>query len=44
MRVIDILRAADARALEGVLYPGDDPLRRIANEVFEGINTTGVIG
>jgi hypothetical protein len=44
MRIIDILTAADAQAVDGVLYNGNTSLRNMANSVFDGINTRGDIG
>lgn len=39
--VLDFLQAADARAINGVLYGGDVTLRRMCNEVFSAINEAG---
>jgi choice-of-anchor A domain-containing protein len=41
VRVLDLLRAADARTVKGVLYNGDSTLRTAANVVFAGINEAG---
>ena len=41
MQVRQILAATDARAVDGVLYGGDEVLRKLANKVFEGINNSG---
>jgi hypothetical protein len=41
MTVIDILVAADAQAVNGVLYNGDKVKRDAANDVFSGINEAG---
>jgi hypothetical protein len=38
MTVFDLLRAADAKAVNGVLYNGDRTLRNEANDVFSAIN------
>jgi parallel beta-helix repeat protein len=43
MEVLDILTAADARAVNGVLYGGNSGLRNMANNVFSGINEQGDI-
>jgi hypothetical protein len=43
MEVLDILSAADARTVNGVLYGGDTTLRNMANNVFNGINQQGDI-
>jgi hypothetical protein len=41
---MDLLIAADARAVNGVLFGGDATQRKMANSVFDGINTLGDIG
>jgi hypothetical protein len=43
MEVLDILGAADARAVNGVLYNGNTGMRNMANNVFSGINQQGDI-
>lgn len=43
LTVLQILQAADARAVNGVLYDGDTSLRNKANTVFDGINRDGDI-
>jgi hypothetical protein len=43
MTVMDLLRAADARAIGGVLYNGDAVKRTDAKNVFAGINEAGGI-
>jgi parallel beta-helix repeat protein len=43
MTVMDILLAADAQAVNGVLYNGDTTKRDMANNVFSGINQAGDI-
>jgi len=43
MTVYDILAAADARAVGGVLYGGNWAMRTMANNVFAGINEAGDI-
>jgi hypothetical protein len=43
MTVMDILLAADAQAVNGVLYNGDTVKRNMANNVFSGINQAGDI-
>jgi hypothetical protein len=43
LTVMQILLAADARAVNGVLDNGDVRLRTLANDVFSGINETGYI-
>jgi hypothetical protein len=42
--VIDLLRAADAQAVNGLLYGGNLTLRTKANNVFSALNQTGGIG
>jgi hypothetical protein len=44
LSVSQILRAANERAVNGVLYDGDTALRNKANTVFTGINEGGDIG
>ena len=39
--VMDLLLAADAQAVNGVLYNGDAARRKEANDVFSGINESG---
>jgi Ca2+-binding RTX toxin-like protein len=41
MRVIDVLIATDARAVNGVLYGGDTTKRSHANDVYSAINQAG---
>jgi hypothetical protein len=43
LSVLDILRAANDRAVGGVLYGGNRTLRNLANAVFDGINQAGDI-
>ncbi len=43
MTVLDILSAADRQAVEGVLYNGNTALWKLANNVFDGINSFGSI-
>ena len=43
MEVLDILDAANDRAVNGVLYNGNTTLRNMANTVFTGINEQGDI-
>ena len=43
MTVMDILLAADAQAVNGVLYNGDATRRNQANNVFSAINQAGGI-
>lgn len=38
MKVMDILPAADQRAVKGVLYSWDAVLRKMANNVLDSIN------
>jgi len=45
LTVMDILKRADDWAVDGVLYYGRDAaLRKLANNVFDGINTLGDLG
>ena len=44
MTVMDLLLAADAQAVNGVLYNGDTAKRNKANNVFSAINEAGGIG
>jgi hypothetical protein len=44
LTVFQILRAANRRAVNGVLYNGDPALRDLAIVVFDGINQAGDIG
>jgi N-acetylneuraminic acid mutarotase len=44
MTVLDLLLAADAQAVNGVLYNGSKTLRKEANDVFGAINQAGTIG
>jgi hypothetical protein len=44
MTVLDLLLAADARAVNGVLYGGNTTLRSEANDVFSALNQAGAIG
>lgn len=44
MTVLDLLLAADAQAVNGVLYGGDAALRNKANNVFGAINQAGSTG
>ena len=41
MTVMDLLLAADERARTGVLWGGDANLRKMANDVFDAINSAG---
>ena len=41
MTILDILLATDEWAVRGTLYYQRDPLRLLANNVYEGINTLG---
>jgi hypothetical protein len=41
MTVLDVLLAADAQAVNGVLYNGDTTKRNQANTVFSAINQAG---
>jgi hypothetical protein len=41
--VMDLLVAADARSAGGVLFGGNATQRKMANSVFDGINTSGDI-
>jgi probable HAF family extracellular repeat protein len=43
MTVLDFLLAADAQAVNGVLYNGDTAKRNMANNVFSAINQAGGI-
>jgi hypothetical protein len=43
LTVLQILQAANARAVNGVLYNGNSTLRNAANTVFTGINEAGDI-
>jgi hypothetical protein len=43
MTVMDLLLAADAQAVNGVLYNGDTAKRNMANTVFSAINEAGDI-
>ena len=43
MTVMDLLLAADAQAVNGVLYNGDTAKRNMANNVFSDINEAGGI-
>jgi hypothetical protein len=43
MTVLDLLRAADAQTVNGVLYNGDTAQRKEANTVFNAINALGGI-
>jgi hypothetical protein len=43
MTVLDVLLAADAQAVNGVLYGGDTTKRNKANSVFSAINQAGGI-
>jgi hypothetical protein len=44
MTVLDLLLAADARAVNGILYGGNTTLANEANDVFSAINQAGGIG
>jgi hypothetical protein len=44
MTVIDLLLAADAQAVNGVLYNGNGILRNEAGNVFSAVNHSGAIG
>jgi hypothetical protein len=41
LTVMDLLKAADAQAVNGVLYNGDATKRNEANSVFSAINESG---
>jgi hypothetical protein len=41
MTVLDLLLAADAQAINGVLYNGDTAKRNMANNVFSAVNQAG---
>jgi hypothetical protein len=41
MTVMDVLMAADAQAVDGVLYNGDTAKRNKANTVFSAVNQAG---
>ena len=41
LRVIDLLLAADAQAINGVLYGGNASKRKMANDVFSAVNQAG---
>jgi hypothetical protein len=43
LMVLDLLRAADAQAVNGVLYNGNSTRRNEANNVFSALNQTGGI-
>ena len=43
MTVMDLLLAADAQAVNGVLYNGNTAKRNKANNVFSAINQAGGI-
>ena len=42
--VLDLLRATDARAVNGVLYNGKTAKRSEANSVYSALNEAGSIG
>jgi hypothetical protein len=44
MTVLDLLLAADARAVNGVLCNGNAALRNKANNVFSAVNQAGELG
>ncbi len=44
LTVMDLLKATDAQAVGGLLYNGDDTLRKEANNVYSAINEEGDIG
>jgi hypothetical protein len=44
MTVLDLLLAADAQAVNGVLYGGNAALRNKANNVFSAVNQAGAVG
>jgi N-acetylneuraminic acid mutarotase len=44
MTVLDLLLAADAQAVNGLLYDGSTAMRKEANNVFSAINQSGAIG
>jgi hypothetical protein len=44
MTVMDVLQATARKAKKGVLFDGNDPLRKMANAVFSDINQLGDIG
>ncbi len=43
LTLIDLLRAADAQAVNGVLYGGNAAKRKEANDVFSAVNQAGSI-
>jgi hypothetical protein len=43
LTVLDLLRAADEQAVNGVLYNGDTPLRKGANDLFDALNRAGAL-
>jgi hypothetical protein len=43
LTVMDLLKATDAQAVGGLLYNGDDTLRKEANNVYSAINEQGDI-
>jgi hypothetical protein len=43
MTVTDLLPAADARAVDGVLYDGDTARRKEADDAFSDLNDAGEI-
>ncbi len=43
LTVLDLLKATDAQAVGGLLYNGDDTLRKEANNVYNAINEEGNI-
>jgi hypothetical protein len=44
MTVLDLLRATDAQAIDGVLYNGNATTRTTANNVYSLVNQDGDIG
>ena len=41
LNVYQLLQAANAKAVSGVLYGGDPTLMALALNVFDGVNTAG---
>ena len=42
-RVLDLLRATDARTANGSFYGGDDSLRKLAYSTFSGLLEAGAL-
>jgi hypothetical protein len=43
MTVLDLLLATDEQAVDGVLYNGDQTLRKEANDLFDALNQAGAL-